>query len=221
MRTKPLTRCKKNRPFGWRLVLLSFGLLLLVGCKGGDEVVDVPVLGNAGDYQLALEKAQKLSEKPLAKVAEDQELTETEKKDLIKAAAQFQALADFDPKQFAPHLAKGMIYRALGDLEMAERNLQVCLANIPATNNPAILETSAETHYQLSRVLYDAGQYENAVAEASTALEGNPQNPNYLIARASGLAKIDKVQEAKKDIEAALKLDPEHKRANGLKKLLK
>lgn len=194
--------------------------VMISGCSGKEEL-DVPVIGHAGDYQPVLEKAEKLSSAGLAKFANDEELTEAEKQSLIKATAQFEALARFQPSQFAPRLANGMIYRALGDLDLAENNLRQCLANIPATDNPAVRETSAETHYQLARVLFDKEKYEDSLAEASTAIQGIPTNPNYLVARASAYAKLSKIDDAKKDLETALKLDPEHKRGTGLAKLLK
>lgn len=195
-------------------------MLVFAGCSNKEEL-DVPVIGHAGDYGPVLKKAEELSSGPLAKFSNDEELTEAEKQSLIKATAQFEALARYQPTQFAPRLANGMIYRAIGDLDLAENNLRQCLANIPAKDDPAILETSAETHYQLSRVLFDKEKYEDALAEASTAIQGVPTNPNYLVARASAYAKLNKIDDAKKDLEDALKLDPEHKRGTGLSNLLK
>lgn len=203
------------------------GCLVVVSCTllsarcSGKEELDVPIIGHEGDYAPVLKKAEELSSGPLAKFAKDEELSEEEKQSLIKATAQFEALARFQPTQFAPRLANGMIYRAIGDLDLAENNLRECLRNIPVNDNPLVKETSAEAHYQLSRVLYDKTKFEDALAEASTALEGVPTNPNYLVARASAFAKLDKLADAKKDLETALKLDPEHKRGTGLAKLLK
>lgn len=203
----------------WRLCLLVF-VMVAIGCRG-EDTVDVPVIGHAGDYAPVLKKAEELSKDPLAKFANDEELSTKEKQSLVAAAAQFEGLSRFQPSQFAPHLAKGMIYRALGDLEMAERNLRQCLLNIPVNDNPLVKETSAETHYQLSRVLFDSEKYEEALAEASTAVQGVPTNPNYLVARASAYAKLNKLDDARKDLDTALKLDPKHKRGTGLAKLLK
>lgn len=194
--------------------------MVAVGCRG-EDTADVPIIGHAGDYAPVLKKAEELSKGPLAKFANDEELTTEEKQSLIAASAQFEGLSRYQPSQFAPYLAKGMIFRAIGELELAERNLRQCLLNIPANDNPMIVETSAETHYQLSRVLFDSEKYEEALAEASTAVQGVPTNPNYLVARASAYAKLNKLDDAKKDLEEALKLDPEHKRGTGLAKLLK
>lgn len=194
--------------------------LLLIGC-GSSDPTDVPVIGHEGEYKIALSKAEELSKGPLAKLVNDDELSEADKQSLIGASAQFQGIINFRPHAFAPHLANGMIYRALGNLERAEQHLKQCIVNIPATNEEVIRDTSAEAHYQLSRVYFDQEKYENALAEASAAVETSANNPNYLTARASAFAKLDQLPEAKKDLNAALALDPEHKRAKGLKKLLK
>ncbi len=199
---------------------MIFLCLFLIGCTSNDPT-DVPVIGHGGEYNIALSKAEELSKGPLAKLANDEELTEADKQSLIGASAQFQGIIDYRPTAFAPHLANGMIYRALGNLEKAEQHLKQCIVNIPATEDTVILDTSAEAHYQLSRVYFDQEKYEDALAEASSAVQTTPENPSYLTARASALAQLDQLSEAKKDLNAALALDPKHKRANGLKKLLR
>lgn len=195
-------------------------VLAVSGCSSSDHN-DVPVIGHSGDYNIALSRAEELSKGPLAKLANDDELTEADKQALIGASAQFQGIINYRPTAFAPHLANGMIYRALGNLEKAEQHLKQCIVNIPATEDEVIRDTSAEAHYQLSRVYFDQEKYELALAEASSAIETTPNNPNYLTARASAFAQLEQLPEAKKDLEQALILDPDHKRASGLKKLLK
>ena len=64
-----------------RINLLVLCLALVaIGCRGNEDSVDVPVLGNGADYQVALKTAEELSSAPLAKFANDEELTEEEKR---------------------------------------------------------------------------------------------------------------------------------------------
>lgn len=196
-------------------------ILIATGCGSDPNALDKPVIGHAGDYKIVLAEAERLSKEPLQKIANDEELTPQDMQSLTAASVQFQALVDFEPGLFAPHLALGMIYRSLGELETAERHLRQCLNNIPASVEDAIRATVAETHYQLSRVLFDRGKYKDAVSEATTAIKAEPHNPNYFAGRASALAQLDQRVEAKKDLRQALSLDPHHKRAKGLLKLLK
>lgn len=195
-------------------------LVVLLGCKSEPDGLVKPVIGHGGEYSKVLAKAEELSKVPLQKIANDEELAPSDKQALTEASVQFQALVDFEPGQFAPYLALGMIYRALGNLESAERNLRQCLNNIPASDDPSIVATKAEAHYQLSKVLFDNADYQGAGREAELALQLDQENPNYFVGRASALAQLEKKKEALKDLDSALKLDPNHKRARGLKKLL-
>jgi len=196
--------------------LLAIGL---VGC-GPNDGSTVPVLGNAGEYNKALADAESLSKIGLEKIAKDEELNADEKKNLVKAANLFEGLAAYETSNFAPHLALGMIYRGLGNLDVAERHLQQCLLNLPGTDTPEIKETAAEAHYQLARVLFDRQEFDNSLAEASTACDSSPSNPNYIVARASALLQLKREKEARVELDKALALDPENRRGLGLKKLL-
>lgn len=191
----------------------------LFGC-GPTDGTTVPVLGNPGEYNKALADAESLSKIGMEKIAKDEELNADEKKNLVKAANLFEGLAAYETTNFAPHLALGMIYRGLGNLDVAERHLQQCLLNLPGADTPDVRETAAEAHYQLARVLFDRQEFDKSLAEASTACESSPSNPNYIVARASALLQLKREEDARVELGKALALDPENRRGLGLKKLL-
>ncbi len=193
----------------------------MLGCSKDPSILEKPVIGHGGEYQQVLAEAERLSKGPLEKLSRDEDISESEKTELVKASAQFQALIDFEPGQFAPYLALGMIYRGVGNLEKAEQMLRQCLNNIPASSDQAVKDTSAEAHYQLARVLFDAQKFELSLAEASTAVQTVSDNPNYHYARGAALGQLNLKTEAKRALRDALRLDPDHRRANGLLKLLK
>lgn len=181
----------------------------------------MPVIGQGGDYNKVLAEAESLSKVGLQKIANDEELTARDRKDLTAAAAQFQGLVAFEPTKFAPYLALGMIYRGLGNLEEAERMLKQCVNNIPKSTDPAIIQTAAETKSQLSKALLAQGKSEDALTEANLAVETDRQNPSYLVTRASALIELKRMEEAKADLEEALRMDPSLTRASGMLKLIK
>jgi Flp pilus assembly protein TadD len=177
-------------------------------------------IGNEDDYKSSLAKAEELSRDGLQKLNLDEELSESEKANLAEAATEFEALVSYKADQFAPHLALGMIYRGLGNKDAAEKNLRQCLENLPEEDSLPVRATKNEAHYQLSRVLVDKGDFQGALVEAAVAADADPQNPNYQVGKASALAQLDRKPEAIRALDHALKLDPNHKRARGLKKLL-
>jgi tetratricopeptide (TPR) repeat protein len=199
---------------------LLLGLALAVlGCASGSST-GVPVIAHQGDYDTALRKAEELSRDGLQKINLDEELTVDDKTNLTSAAAQFEGLVAFEPKLFAPHLALGMIYRGLGNLDSAEKNLRQCLTNLPEDKTEPVRATANEAHYQLSRVLFDKGDFNGALDEANKAVKGDRLNPNYFVGQASALAQLNRKADAIRSLNAALKLDPEHRRARGLMNLL-
>jgi len=196
------------------LLLVAFAL----GCSSSESTGTRIV--NEDEYKSSLAKAEGLSRDGLQKLNLDEELSESDKANLAEAATEFEALVSYKADQFAPHLALGMIYRGLGNKDAAEKNLRQCLENLPTEDSLAVRATKNEAHYQLSRVLVDKGDFHGALAEAEVAADADPQNPNYQVGKASALAQLDRKPEAIKALDHALKLDPNHKRARGLKKLL-
>jgi len=181
----------------------------------------MPVIGNSDEYNQTLRDAEGLSKDSLERFANDEDLSDADKSNLIKAANLFEGIRAYEPNKFAPYLALCMIYRALGNTEKAEQYVRQCILSLPPSQAPEIRQTAAEAHYQLSRVLFDEKKYAEALAEAATADQTIGDNPNYLVAKAIALVQLRREAEAKSDLAKALKLDPKNRRALGLKKLLK
>ena len=180
----------------------------------------IPVIGNGEEYKQVLAEAERVSKEAFMKLNSDEPLTPEDRSNLSKATSQFQSLGAFEPNLFAPYLGLGMSYRGQNEPEMAEKMFRLCLERIPLSTSPEIVQTSAEAHYQLSRALFDQKKYDFALAEAATAIETVHGDPNYLTARAAAYMQLKRLDEARKDLNEALKLDPNHRRASALKKLL-
>jgi len=204
------------------LALVSVAIVIAsIGCSGQGDPNPVPIIGDNNEYREVLAKADKESTDILQKISMDETLTSEDRTRLSKAASLWEGLIAYEPNKFSSYLALGMIYRGLDNPEVAERHFRQCLNLIPPSDDLAIVATVNEAHYQLSRALFDEKKYENAAAEASTAVQSDKDNPNYLTARASANIQLKNYDLAKADLKAALKLDPNHKRANSLIKLPK
>ena len=193
-------------------------LALAIGCASSPS--GSKSITSEAEYRSTLARAEELSRDGLQKINLDEELTEMDRANLSEAATEFEALVAFKPDQFAPHLALGMVYRGLGNPGAAERNLKECLRKLPKEESLPVKATKNEAHYQLSRILTDKGDYREALAEVEIAALSDPQNPNYEVGRASALAQLGRKSEAISALDRALKLDPQHRRARGLRKLL-
>jgi len=202
------------------LFVLGIAVIAAAGCSGGTDPNAVPVIGTANEYLTTLQDAENTSKDLLEKINRDEPLTLEDKTRLSKAASQFESLQAYEPGKPGPYIALGIIYRGLEQREIAERALNLCLQHLGGNTSPEFMQTAAEVHYQLSRVKFDSQKYDYALAEASSAIQSVPDNPAYLTARGAAYLQLKRYAEARKDLKAALKLDPNYTRASGLLKLL-
>ncbi|RZC39836.1 small glutamine-rich tetratricopeptide repeat-containing protein alpha, partial [Asbolus verrucosus] len=73
----------------------------------------------------------------------------------------------------------------------------------------------AEQHKNLGNAAMKNGQYEEAVAQYSKAIEANPKNAVYFCNRAAAYSRLENNEEAIKDCKQALILDPHYGKAYG------
>lgn len=151
-------------------------------------------------------------------------ITDAERKELRESARLCESLRYTAPENYLVHMLSAKIYLALGEQQLALERIRQCLNNIPIQTDPSIKEevrlTEIEARYVLSLVLVSLGDYEQAYREANAAAEAIPSSANYLAARASALVQLKRLNEARRDVEAALRLDPEHTRSLQLRRLL-
>lgn len=201
-------------------VLSAVSVFGAASCNNGASVVDKPIIGTGGDYAKVLQEAERYSKDTLIKRAKGEPLNDQDREMLTLAAPQFQALVDFDPGQFAPRLALGQIYLELGDAERANDHLLYCLGNLPKEKSAEMKLVEAQCRYELANARFKVGNYEAAVTEIDQALAITNQDPNYYATRASVYLELKRTPEAEADVRKALKLNPEHRRAKSLAKLL-
>lgn len=199
-------------------------LAVLVTFRGGGKVEDaadeVPVYRTQSEANRGFADAAEQSIQPLKDFFAGDKLGKPQVAALGHARRFLKGVVAFDPNSFATFVAVGRISLALEDYPEAERYLReaVRLAPNPPTGDWKQIE--AETHYLLSRTLYQTRAYAAAIDEADLAITLAPDNPDNLVARASALLQVGKVDEAKKDLESALILNPEVPGGQALSKLI-
>lgn len=189
-----------------------------------DREIKVPVIRTSDEANQYLSKAEKLSVAPLEKLAQGLPITDPERNDLREAANYLHGVIGFERTNFPPYLAEARIRLALGDYEDAFSLVQQCIQLAPPPSPPpsvTVVQIIAEAHYVSSQCLFFNGRFEEAREAAKLAVALAPNSPDYLIAGASAELELKHEGRAKGLVQEALALDPKHKRALGLAKLLK
>lgn len=206
----------------WGLLLV----LLLAGCKGGDQAraIEVPSIRTAAQADDYLMRAEKLSLEALVKSSRDEPLTSAEEDNVKESLAIFEGIIAFDPSRYQPYFGAGKLAYALKDYARADALMTQSIALAPpATRNPPVelLTTVAEAHYVVSRSRFFLQDFAKAEESAQLAVTLIKESPDYWVALASAQLELKKDDDAKFSILRALALDANHARANQIAKLLK
>jgi len=213
------------------VAITALALVVLLSNRPAVSPEGVPIVGNGDQYADVLSQVKQLTEGPIRKSNMGEPLSPEELVDLRHAAGLVDSLNAFQPTIFAPYLLAAKVYQLLGKTETAEQRvrqsilngnaeLKACLDNKDIRRADEVRLTLTEAHYVRSVLLVQMREYSIALDEANAVIESVPNSPTYLSARASALVQLNRVAEAKRDIAAALKLDPNHKTSLALKQLI-
>jgi tetratricopeptide (TPR) repeat protein len=213
-----------KKPFRyWPLVfvgVLAVALLLSNGTArlpNGDEAII-----SAAQYDQVAKEVRELTLESIEKTEKGENLSENELSHLRKASRLIDRMNKFEPTLSTNHFLQGKIHLLLNEPTLAEDEFKQCVLLAPGnasarpTDAQAIQATAAEAHYQLSQLLLARNHKDLAFQAANEAVKIVPQSSNYWTARASALNELRKAAEAKKDLQTALKLDPNNARAKSL-----
>ena len=197
------------------------GMVTFRGCASAEDAPDaIPIYRTIGEAARGMEEAAALSIDPLEDFFADKKLSEKQERDLQNAERLITGVIAFDPDQFNAYVAVGRIEFALADYDQAELALREAVRTMPDNPKGDLALIVAETHYLLSRTLFEKRLYAAAIDEAEIALALAPGNVDNLTARAAALIQVGKSDQAAKDLAEALDRQPYHPRANRLQKLL-
>lgn len=201
-------------------VILGGVLLLALSNRSVTSRTGAPILTDGTRYNEALKKSEDLTLDRIHRFDAGESMTPEDKIPLMEAVKLTDGLSLVNPTEFAPYYLSGRLYVMLDDYENADERLHQCLLNGKNLTGKEAQLTLVDAHYLRSIALVGLKQYAAAFDEANRAVVSIPNSPSYLVARGSALLQLSRIPEAKKDIEAALKLDPTHVRALQLQKLL-
>lgn len=201
-------------------VLVGFAILLFYSSGTTKMPNGVPMITNNDQYNELLKEAQDFTQKSFEKQDAGEDLTQEERVNAMKAANDFQAMNIYRPSMVFSEFAEGRCYQAVQAWDLAEAKYRQAILNGKFDKSDSANLTVPEAHFRLSQVRFQAGDYENALEEASRAVRAQPNNPDYLACRASVLIQLRRYDEASKDLQQALTLDPAHAKSEQLQKLL-
>lgn len=171
-------------------------------------------------YAQMLVRARDLGAPAIEADEQGDPITEEIRLDAIRAAEIYQKLADYNKGRYAPPLGAGVCYRVIGEYDRARALLLEAMRRMPA--KPTVDDTLAlaDIHYNLSRCYMASRDYKRALSEADLAVTLQPRVADYYWARASAQAEMKDTQSALSNLEAALKIDPNHRLSLALLKFL-
>ncbi|RYG88653.1 hypothetical protein EON77_00340 [bacterium] len=198
-----------------------------------------PIVRDADSYQRENAVARDLTLPIFAKAQKGEEVSNEERAKLLEAIPHLQAMNAYAPIKVGPYFAMGQIRQIRGELDEAGRSYEQAISNEKADweeqKNPALHATVTEAKALLAETLLDyaiqrqqAGAppeelkmlRERALSWADQAVKAQPDAPRYLAARASALLALNRNEEARAAVLAAVASDPNHFKVKPLASLL-
>ena len=200
--------------------IVALGLAVVLSNRPPTTPEGQLVATNADSYNQMLEKANQMVKEPLQKDRLQEPLTDEDNKNLKEAVQIIDSLSRYHSTSVITFLFAGKIYRMLGDTSVAQARFEQSIANAGNDLSAEGVASVLEAKFELSQLLLLQGKSAEAFKLADEVVKAQPNSAAYLTARASAETEIKKTAEAMKDVDAALKLDPDFRRAVQLKKLL-
>lgn len=199
------------------------GVLVLAFLWGCDPVKEtgVPYISNQATYRTTLDEVRKLTEEPLAKHDQAIPLNEDEKEGLNKATDLLTGLAQFNPTEFTLYYLKGRALRATGNDVDAELALAQGASLTPRDASPGDQLVLSEINAELGEIYLNKQDHNAALKAAALAHQFAPKSPSGLILAARVHIEEKDLEMAKKELEKAYEIDPDHPETKGLIELIK
>lgn len=188
--------------------------LALVGCGQRGAVQ------GREDYETTLERARSLAVEPLKAFEDGRTPDEAAGRDLREARRLFTSLIEFAPGRFSLYVGAAQIDAALDDRVGAVRMARQALANAPERPDAPANALVGEARYLLALVAFREGQFRDAEQQAALAIGLSPQSPKFRTMRASALIQLGERDDARREIDEALRATPTYPPALRLDRLL-
>lgn len=199
--------------------LLGFLMLAaLSGCQSSPQ--DPYFIRSNPDFIAANEEVLRLTKGPFTKIDNQDDLIEKDITDLRESLRIIKGMIRFNPQSFALYQQAGTIHLALDEPEAAVDQLIQFQQYIPNDLDPTLKPLVTLGFFRFSEALFRVQRYEDAELAIDRTLDDAPEEPKFLVQRATIRIQLGKLKEAEKDLRKALAIDPEVPRGRDLLKFL-
>jgi tetratricopeptide (TPR) repeat protein len=137
----------------------------------------------------------------------DEGFLHTKNDEIERAVGCYEAAIKLAPTYARAYANLGFVLNKQGEYERA---IEILSKGIEISNDSAILH---RLHDNRGFARSNLKHYEDAIADFTTALEHNPNNPRVYYHRAESKALAEHYEDAYSDVLRALRIDPDHYRA--------
>jgi tetratricopeptide (TPR) repeat protein len=199
--------------------LLGFLLLsVLCGCQPSAQ--DPYFIRSNPDFIAANEEVLRLTKGPFTKIDNQDELTEKDVTDLRESLRIIKGMIRFNPRSFSLYQQAGTIHLALDEPEAAVDQLMQFQQYIPNDLDPTLKPLVTLGFFRFSEALFRVQRYEDAELAINRTLQDAPEEPKFLVQRATIRIQLGQLKEAERDLRKALAIDPRVPRGRDLLKFL-
>ncbi len=210
------------------VAIIGTALVLFLSNRPGKMANGLAVIESEAQYNYALEKVTKSTPTAVGKFNMGLELEQADKDAALEGAKTLDAMNAFRPDMAAGYFEAGLLYYLSGDTDTALERLNQSLVDAPLPGNlkmegdkSKVDAIVADCHHIISMIAFNRNDYKLAVDEANMSLAHSKPHASYYFARAQAEVQLNQIAEAKKDVAAALKLDPNYLPATRLNHFLK
>ncbi len=139
--------------------------------------------------------------------------------DYARAVRYYQMALRLDPRATQLHYRLGLVYRQLGQLDLARQELEKRGQRIPAINDPllALMRAFARPisdYLDIGAQALARGELDKAISALSVAINIDSENSEARVRLGQAYAAAARLEEARQQFEQAVQLDPNDADAN-------
>jgi len=213
-------------PPAWRKWLIPAGLILgfvavlWISNQPLKTPEGLPIITDMATYTNAMREATALTQKHFQDYDLGNPISDADKADLRKGAMLLDMANKLQPDKAGLYLDAGRAYLILGDIDEAEQRLLQCLSNSELKSSDLSGEGVADAYFLLAQTRALRQDWKESLKLVTEADKRRPHVATYLTAKASAEVQLKMLPQAKKDLAAALSIDPTYKRALALQRLI-
>ena len=199
-------------------IALGSMFVLMIGCRQSEFTV--PQIRAGSEFEEFSRQTRELTEEPFLQFDAGVTLSDWQKLNVAKAALIFEGMANFDDSSYLTYMGLGRCRFVLGENQEAVEWLSKCIDRCKLDEQIG-KQTAAEAHFLIARCYRQMGEWLKALPEATIATEMIPMSADYWSELASAELQLGMPENAVAHVKKALSLDPTHRYANQLDRLIK